>query len=130
MNPYPIEFRQKIIDTYITEKPSIRQLALRFNTAKSFIQKLLKQYKETGDISPKRQGKIPPRKVSDEDMLVLIEIIEANKDATLQELCNLLENATGVKVCCTTMWKITQELNYTVKKNTVCRRKGTRRDSK
>lgn len=125
MNPYPIEFRQKIIDTYITEKPSIRQLALRFNTAKSFIQKLLKQYKETNDISPKRQGGIPPRKLSDEHMIVLIEIIEKNNDATLQELCNLLENTTGIKVCCTTMWKITQKLNYTFKKNTICSRKRT-----
>jgi transposase len=51
MKPYPFEFRQKIIEVYEKESISIRSLAQRFCVAKSFIQKLLKQYKETGDIS-------------------------------------------------------------------------------
>lgn len=128
MIPYSIEFRQKIIETYYSEKPSIRQLARRFNVAKSFIQKLLKQYQETGDITPKRQRGSPPRKLSDEHLVILVEIIESNNDATLRELCELLENVTGVKVGCTTLWKITQELKYTAK-NTTCSRKRTRGNS-
>jgi len=44
MKPYPIEFRQKIITVYEKESISIRNLAQRFCVAKSFIQKLLKQY--------------------------------------------------------------------------------------
>ena len=50
MRPYSVDFRQKIIDVWKKEKISIRGLAQRFDVAKSFIQKLLKQHKETGDI--------------------------------------------------------------------------------
>ncbi|MCZ8163148.1 MAG: IS630 family transposase, partial [Microcystis sp. LE19-196.1B] len=53
MRPYSVHFRQKIIDVWKKEKISIRGLAQRFDVAKSFIQKLLKQHKETGDIRPR-----------------------------------------------------------------------------
>ena len=62
MKPYPVEFRQKIIDVYKKENISIRKLAARFFVTKSFIQNLLKQYKETGDITPRKQGGSPPPK--------------------------------------------------------------------
>ena len=52
MKPYSSDFRQKIIDFYEKENFSIRKLAAHFGVAKSFVQKLIKQYKETGDISP------------------------------------------------------------------------------
>jgi transposase len=50
MKSYYVDFRQKIIDVRLEYKLSIRQLAERFKVSKSFIQKLLKQYNETGDI--------------------------------------------------------------------------------
>ncbi|ELR96491.1 Transposase [Gloeocapsa sp. PCC 73106] len=56
MQPYSIDLRKKIIEVYKQEKISIRNLAKLFYVAKSFVQKLLKQEQQTGDISPKRQG--------------------------------------------------------------------------
>ena len=44
MQPYSIDFRQKIIEVYEEEKNSIIKIAERFPVAKSFVQKLLKQY--------------------------------------------------------------------------------------
>ena len=49
MKLYSVDFRQKIIEVYEQENILIRKLAQRFKVAKSFIQKLLKQYRETGD---------------------------------------------------------------------------------
>lgn len=54
MQPYSIDLRKKIIEVYKQEKISIRNLAKRFYVAKSFVQKLIKQEQDTGDISPKR----------------------------------------------------------------------------
>ncbi|MCG5060796.1 MAG: transposase [Limnoraphis sp. WC205] len=48
MKAYSTDLRQKIIDVYLQEKLSQRQLAERFCVALSFIQKLLKQYRTTG----------------------------------------------------------------------------------
>lgn len=130
MKPYSVDFRQKIIEVYEQEDISIRKLAQRFKVAKSFIQKLLKQYRQTGNIRPQTQGGHPPSKLQKEEIVALIEIIESNNDATLEELCELLEQETGVKVSRSTMGRITLKLNYTVKKNSLCRRKRKRSRSK
>ena len=53
MQPYSVDFRSKIIEVYEQEKISIRKLAERFKVAKSFVQKLIKQYRETGELSAK-----------------------------------------------------------------------------
>ncbi len=116
MQPLSIDFRQKIISVYEQEKVSIRELAKRFYVSKSFIQKLLKQYQQTGDIKPKPQGGNVPPKVQGEDLVTLIEIIEDNNDATLSELCELLEQKTKIRVSTATMGRISHDLDYTVKK--------------
>jgi len=116
MRPYSVDFRQKIIDVWEKEKISIRELAKRFDVAKSFIQKLLKQYQETGDIRPRPQGGSPPTKLNSEQLVILVEIIEANRDATLEELSNLLYEKTQIKVSRATLGRITQKLNQSFPK--------------
>jgi transposase len=129
MKPYPIEFRRKIISVYEQENISIRKLAQRFQVAKSFIQKLLKQYQQTGDLNPKPQGGSPPSLVQEEQLITLIEIIESNNDATLEELCDLFQEARGIKVSRATMGRITLQLNYSVKKNSGSSRERKRTSS-
>ena len=87
------------------------------------MQKILKQYKETGDIHPQPQGGSPKPKLNQEQLIDLVEIIETNNDATLKELCDLLEEKLEVRVSRATMGRITQKFNYTLKKNALCRRK-------
>lgn len=116
MKPYSVDFRKKIIEVHEQENISIRKLAQRFHVAKSFVQKLLKQYRETGDIKPRVQGGHPPTKLQEEDLITLIEIIESHNDATLEELCELLQEKTGIRVSRSTMGRVTLKLNYTVKK--------------
>lgn len=126
MQPYSLDFRQKIIKVYEQESISIRKLAQRFCVAKSFIQKLLKQYRETGELSPKKIGGTPARKLHEEQLITLIEIIESHNDATLEELCELLEKKIQVRISRATMGRITTQLNYSVKKNAARSRTGKR----
>ncbi|WP_085961803.1 IS630 family transposase [Crocosphaera chwakensis] len=119
MKPYSIDFREKIIEVWKKENLSIRNLAKRFGVAKSFIQKLLKQYQQTGDIRPLPQGGSPSPKLNSEQLVILVEIMEKNNDATLEELCELLYKETGVQVKKTTMGRISQRLNYSVSKKTL-----------
>ena len=127
MRPYSLDFRQKIIEVYEEEKISIRKLAERFHVAKSFIQKLLKQARETGDIKPYRQGGNPPPKVQGSNLVTLIKILEENNDATLEELCKLLKSETGIKISRATMGRISQKLDYTWKKKPCMRQKKKRK---
>lgn len=112
MQPYSVDFRSKIIEVYEQEEISIRKLAQRFKVAKSFVQKLIKQYRKTGELSPRKSGGSPPRKLNSEQIIVLIEMIETNNDATLEELCELFEERTEVKVSRATMGRITINIKY------------------
>ena len=56
MKAYSVEFRQKIIQVYQEEKISQAKLAMRFRVALSFVEKIIKQWRETGDVSPKPHG--------------------------------------------------------------------------
>lgn len=123
MKSYSLDLRQKIIDIREQEKISIRALAARFSVAKSFVQKIVKQYQQTGNISPRKRGGNQKPKVSGENLLILQEIIEQNNDCTLTELCALLELKTGIIVSTSTMDRLCQKLNLTVKKNLVRHRK-------
>ncbi len=117
MKAYSLDLRQKIIDVYEQEKISQRQLAKRFNVALSFIVKLLKKYRTTGSISPKPFNGGVKLKLNSENLLVLAELIEENNDATLEELCQILKEQSGISISRATMGRMTQRLKLTVKKN-------------
>jgi len=44
MRPYSLDLRQKIIQARENQRLSIRKLAQNFGVAKSFVQKIIKQY--------------------------------------------------------------------------------------
>ena len=117
MKAYSIDLRQKIIDVYENEQISQRHLAKRFRVALSFIVKLLKQYRETGEIAPKPFGGGVKLKLTPEQLNILTDLIEHNNDATLEELCQLLKETTGITISRATMGRMTQRLKLTVKKN-------------
>lgn len=123
MKAYSHDFREKIIHVYENEQISQRQLAQRFCVALSFIQKLLKQYRETGKIAAKPFAGGVKLKLTTEQLVILTELIEANNDATLEELGHLLQKKIQVGISRATMGRMTQKLKMTVKKNTLRNRK-------
>lgn len=119
MKAYSIDLRKKIVEVHEREKISQRQLALRFGVALSFIVKLLKQYRQTKELSPKAFNGGVKLKLTPENLQVLAELIEENNDATLKELCLLLEEKTGITISRATMGRMSQRLRLTVKKNSL-----------
>ena len=116
MKAYSIDLRQKIIDTYQAGDISQRQLAERFRVALSFIEKLLKQYRETGSIAPKIRTEQTPTKLNSAQLTKLEELVIADNDATLAELREKLKEATGVLIGRSTVDRMLQKLNLTCKK--------------
>jgi transposase len=117
MKAYSLDLRQKIVETYAEGNISQRQLAKQFRVALSFIEKLLKQHRETGSIAPKVRTQQTPTKLTPEQLMVLGSIVEANKDATLDELRYQLAQQTGVLISRSTVDRMVKKLNLSVKKN-------------
>jgi transposase len=122
MQPYSLEFRQRIIDTYAEGNTSQRKLAQRFRVALSFVQKILKQYRETGSLEPKQRLKQTPTKLNLAQLDILKNLVAANNDATLAELCDLLLQETNIRVGVSTMFRMLEYLDLTLKKNTSSKR--------
>jgi transposase len=116
MKPYSLDLRQKIVTRYDAGGISQRQLAKQFGVALSFIQKLLKQRREVGNIAPKVRQTQTPSKLNTEHLIVLSEIVESNNDAILEELQQLLLERTGILISRSTMARLLIKLNLTRKK--------------
>ena len=123
MKAYSLDLRQKIVDAYTEGNLSQRQLAKQFRVALSFVEKLLKQHRETGNLTPKKRLNQTPTKLNDEQLQVLEQLVEEHNDATLEELRELLAQKTGVRIGRSTVDRMLSKLNLTVKKNTASHRK-------
>lgn len=116
MKPYSVDLRQKIIDTYNNKEGSVRQFSVRFKVSRSFVQKLLKQHQEIGNINPLPHGGGTAPKLT--DCVPRIEkLLEEKNDATLPQLCQKLKEHTGISVSPSTLSRFLQKLNITRKKN-------------
>lgn len=123
MRPYSIDLRQKIVDRYTEGNISIRKLSQQFNVASSFIQKLIKQYRETGTVKPRVRTQQTPTKLNQGQLKILESIVTENNDATLTELCELLAQRVDVRISVSTMDRMLKRLGFTLKKNTTSRQK-------
>jgi len=75
MKAYSLDLRQKIVDAYAEGNISQRQLAKQFRVALSFVEKLLKQCRETGSIAPKCRQQTST-KLNYEQLMVLKQLVE------------------------------------------------------
>ena len=122
MKTYSIDFRQKIMDVYHNEPLSQRAIANRFCVALSFVQKLIKQYRETQNIAARTERCGVKLKLNAEQLMILAELIESNNDATLEELRYLLYQKIGVTISSATMGRMAKLLNMIFKKNSLSER--------
>ena len=129
MRAYSIDLREKIIKLFEEGKISQRKLAKQFDVALSFIEKLIKQYRETGNFEPKKRTVQTPTKLNHEQLEVLEKLAEQNNDATLEELSQMLHEQTGVLISRVTVDRMLKKLNITFKKNITSNRKRERKSA-
>lgn len=115
-SPLSLDLRQKIIEVHTEEDISQRQLAKRFRVSLSSIQRLLKRFRNDESIEPKGHGGGYPPTFSPEKLEKVRALVEANHDATLSELCDLVAEQEGETVSVSAMWRIIEGLGITRKK--------------
>lgn len=82
MKSYSVELRQKIINLYSNSEISQRKLAKLFEVALSFIVKLIKRYRETGNIAPQPFRGGVKLKLTSDQLVSLSELIADNNDTS------------------------------------------------
>ena len=117
MKAYSFDLRQKILRAYDQRLGSQRAIATLFGVSQSFVEKLLRRRRATGDISPR-----PPaggrRAICDATALAHVrQLIQEHPDATLAELSAQLAAQHGLRVSVPTMGRIVLALKLPRKKS-------------
>ena len=117
MPAYPLDFREKIVRAYEAGNTSIRKVAKRFMVTKRTVQRLIKQNKETGDLTPKKVG---TKKASplEAHKVVIVEMVEQHPDWTLWQYCEEIVEKTDVSVSTGSLCRFLAKQELTLKKKT------------
>ncbi|WP_138503704.1 helix-turn-helix domain-containing protein [Nostoc sp. PA-18-2419] len=118
--PYSTDLRQRVIDAYEAQQGSQRQLAKRFKVSLSFIKRLIRRYRDTGQVTPLPHGGGAIAKIRTSNLPVVEQLVDRQPDAILEELCSSFAAKSGIEVSVATMHRAVQRLNLTTKKNTIC----------
>ena len=122
MSRYSVDFRKKIIEAYEEGGTSIRKVAQQFRVSPDTVRRLLKQYRQTGDLAPKKCGTRKKSVLSQYEQAV-IEMVKANPDLTLWQYCEKVREEQGVQVSISMMDRFLKQHDFTLKK----KHTGTRR---
>ena len=129
MRPYSTDLRERIVDAYDKAEGSLRELAKRFKVAPKTVQNYLNRKRETGSVEPRPHGGGPTPKLDDAGVRELRTVVDEKNDRTLDEIANELERRCKVRVGRSTVWRITERLGITRKKNATRRRRRSARGS-
>lgn len=111
MKPYSKDIRERVVEAYMSGEGTQRQVARRFSVSLSFVQSILKKYRETGSLEPKPHGGGYPPKIDQSGLALLQTIIDEYPSATLDQLCERFKTATGIAPSRVTMWRAVKKLS-------------------
>jgi transposase len=129
MAAYSIDLRQKILRACERRLGSQRTIADVFGVSLGFVEKVVRQYRATGDIAPKPHGGGQKPRLDGAAQAVVQRLVEDHPDATLEELCTGVAVETGLRVSVPTICRVLQRLGLPRKKSRSMRRSARRRAS-
>src|SRR4249919_787118 len=98
MEAYSLDLRQRICTACDEGGETHGEVADRFDVGRWFVQKLLRQRRRDGSITPKARGPGPAPALGERDRRRLQTLLSQHPDATLAELCQALGAAGGATV--------------------------------
>jgi len=86
MKVYSLDLRQRVVKAYENGEGTQKEIAELFGVSLSWVESLLRQWRQTGSISPKPHGGGRQAKITGKKLEYLKTLVEKNPDATLEEL--------------------------------------------
>jgi transposase len=117
MATYSIDLRQKILHAYERRLSSQRALVNLFGVSLSFVEKLLRRHRTTGDIAPKPHAGGQRSSLDAAAHTRVQQLVHANSDMTLEELCARVADERGIQVSVAAMCRVLQRLGLPRKKS-------------
>jgi transposase len=125
MKPLPLELRQRIVDAIDQQLGTYAEIAEMFGVSERYLYKLLALRRATGDLAPKPHGGGAVAKLTDEQVLEVIDLVAEQPDATLDELRQRIKTKLRVSVCLATVSNVLARWGLPRKKSPAAPRQPT-----
>jgi len=113
---YSIDLRKKIVWAYQDENASYSKVAKSFKVSVNSVKRYVKQYREEGDLSPKKGNQGRPSKIDEIGYETIQKIIQNKPAITLAELSELYYKKRKVKAGRSILSRVCLKLNLRRKK--------------
>jgi transposase len=117
MKAYSIDLRQRVVSAYEQGEGSISEIASRFGVCPAFVKKMLRQWRESGDLAPLPHGGGKPASLSARQRQLLKRRVREQSDISLAELQGLLAEQEEVSVHVSTISRALSALGLPLKKS-------------
>jgi transposase len=114
---YSLDLREKIVQAYDQGQGSQRALAALFGVSRSFVEKLLARRRTTGQLAALAHGGGRRAKCSAPELALVRRCIADQPDASLAEVCRLLQDELGTSISSSAMSRLLGKLGLPRKKN-------------
>ena len=115
MKPLSPDLRKRIVSAYEQGQGSQEKIAHRFGVGSTTVERLLKQWRTTGSLEPKKQGGSQPI-VPKQQQSQVETWLEQESDLTQDALAQRFAKEMGRAVSPRTMGRLRARLDYTRKK--------------
>jgi transposase len=117
MQAYSLDLRQKILRAYDQRRSSQRAIAALFGVSQSFVEKLLRRRRATGDIAPRPHAGGRRALCNEAARAVVRRLVQEQPDATRAEFCERLWIQQSLRVSVPTMGRLVIALRLPRKKS-------------
>jgi transposase len=117
MKAYSLDLRQRVVRAYEQGQDSIAQLAARFGVGPTFVKKMLRQQRESGDLAPRPRGGGRRPALSPKQRQLLRRKVEREQDISLAELQTFLRETAQVEAHASTISRALSALDLPRKKS-------------
>jgi len=115
--PVSVDLRTRIVDAHAAGEGSYDELAARFQVGRATISRVLRRFRERGNVAPDGHGGGQPPKIEPEEYPKLRALVAEQPDRTVEQISGAWELATGVSVSRSAMMRTLRKAGLTWKKN-------------
>jgi transposase len=116
MQSYSLDLRQRVVRAYEQGKSSIAEIAAQFGVGQTFVKKMLRQKRETADLSPRPHGGGKPPSLKPAQYRLLQQKVRQDNDISLTELQSFLLQKAQLDVHVSTISRALKRLDLPRKK--------------
>lgn len=114
---YSTDLREKIVRAYDEGLGSQRAIAELFGVSRSFVEKLLRRRRLTGEVAALPHGGGRKPLCGKKERELVVRLVESQPDATLDELCEAVGRRRRLSVSRPTMSRLLMRLDLPRKKS-------------